>query len=1475
VQCRDDERSDPDLVAHFGRASGTLGWEDLFKKRRVVLLAEAGSGKTTEMKARDVALTAQGQASFYATVEDVGRRGLEAALKPADRACLAAWRRSERDAWFFIDSVDEAKSSGVKLRSALQAVAEGIAGAERRVHIVLSGRYTDWEFRRDLAHLNEELGIPVDQALPTPPTPDELVLSTIHREKPKEEKPNEEPIVVVMTGLDESRVRRFADGLKVQNLDGFMGQIDAANLSQFARRPLDLDWLVQFWHSHGRLGTLAEMLDICIAERLQESNLDRGRQDGLDVARATQAVERIGAALVFGRKDTVAVPDSEIDLAAEPSSLDIADVLPDWSPHDRAALLTRAVFDPATFGRARIHNDNQGVVRSYLAARWLHRLRKANLSQAGLFDLLFAETYGIKAIKPSMQETAAWLSLWDESVAREVTRRNPFLLLTAGDPATLSRQTRENLLAEVTARIATAERIPVLDTDSLRRYSRPDLADAIRKLWDKHAAHPEVQRFLLRLIWLGEIKDVGDIAAKAALGALADRRTSIVAGRSLMAAADATSKKQYAAYVKANCTALPATVVWDVLEKLFPAFLGVSDLLDILSRVDVAATDGGLGLDWHGPKLIERVNTASDVEAVLTGLLKQLGGTVAADDRQLTKREEVYLSLIAAAAHRLLVLVPVDQAPEAAITATARLGESARRSRSRRKPSGDVIEELQRSASRRRRAFWGVAEKLASHRLLGGRPIDSLWVMQMLGWSINLSVEDIDWLLADGPLRKNDHERQLALNTAMAIWRNANSLDTLRDRIAAVANTDPVMNAAYAQWINPPARPAGITKQEKEIERLQHRNVLERAKHDKSWTDFAAKVRANPAEMKNLQPTTSTTTDSKLFHLWELLNHTADADRRYALDSVAPLEPMIGKDAAEGFRLGLIAHWRAWTPMLRSARKDSELNSGRSFDCMGLAGIALEAMGNPGWASSLSAADARRAAAYASLELNGFPAWLADLARAKPAEAQDVLTQEMKAELKRPADVPRFGVLQDIARADKAVTELMAPTVLAELEATPDLPAQMLSPAIDAVLRGRRAERERLKELALARFDTVSDPAANSLYIGAAFAIDGEAATKAVFAKLDKLDPAEQPALVQRVLPHVFGRQFSDEQPVVEHLPLDSLERLVRLAYQTIRPENDNVHPAGEVFSPDWRDDAEEARSAAFGRLVNTPNRAGFDAIMRLAEVSGFPVAKERLFELAKERAEKDSESAPWAPGEAAQFENSAETEPSTPRDLQLVGLRRLADMQYDLHHDDFQQGETLAGLPNEKAVQKWTADRLKLKQGRSYSVEREVHVADENEPDIRLRAKVTDASVPTEIKVAESWTLEQLEAALTRQLCEKYLRARDARHGILLLVHLAPKPENWSDKNGKALTFAEVVAHLRKMAIAIAGSSEDAPQPEIAVLDVSQFAVAKAEKVAKAAAKTAAKQASAQRARTAGKQNAGNARRGKAATASSRSRNK
>jgi hypothetical protein len=76
----------------------------------------------------------------------------------------------------------------------------------------------------------------------------------------------------------------------------------------------------------------------------------------------------------------------------------------------------------------------------------------------------------------------------------------------------------------------------------------------------------------------------------------------------------------------------------------------------------------------------------------------------------------------------------------------------------------------------------------------------------------------------------------------------------------------------------------------------------------------------------------------------------------------------------------------------------------------------------------------------------------------------------------------------------------------------------------------------------------------------------------------------------------------------------------------------------------------------------------------------------------------------------------------------------------------------------------------------------------------------------------------------VARRAC--LVRAREARQGILLLVHQKPRSRGWPDPDtGRFLTFAEVVERLRTMAQQISGAQPDAPQPVIAVLDVSSRA--------------------------------------------------
>lgn len=177
--------------AAAGLSDGMLGWTELLARRRIVILAEAGSGKTEELTRLQ---SAAGKFAFYTTVQDVGRDGLAKGLRPADRPRLDAWRTSNEPGWLFIDSIDEAKLDNIRLKRALRQMAEGIAGGEGRAHIVLSGRHTDWEFARDARRLNEELPLPHENPAEPLPSLETLIRRVLRREAQPEPMPAEKSL---------------------------------------------------------------------------------------------------------------------------------------------------------------------------------------------------------------------------------------------------------------------------------------------------------------------------------------------------------------------------------------------------------------------------------------------------------------------------------------------------------------------------------------------------------------------------------------------------------------------------------------------------------------------------------------------------------------------------------------------------------------------------------------------------------------------------------------------------------------------------------------------------------------------------------------------------------------------------------------------------------------------------------------------------------------------------------------------------------------------------------------------------------------------------------------------------------------------------------------------------------------------------------------------------------------------------------
>lgn len=1419
----DKEVSDPELMSYLVASREALSWKDLLVKHRVVILAEAGSGKSIELSEQARLSSATGSYTFSATLQNVGRRGLEGALGKLASLKLVEWRSSEQPAWFFLDSVDEAKSNDVRLDDALKEIAYGIAGGESRAHIVLSGRHTDWEFRRDLEHLKTWIEMPPPD-LETPAVdPNELIVGVIRLDNAQNPpQPAEAPLVVVMAALDRRRVEAFANGKGVANIDAFFNSLDRFNLWAFARRPLDLGWLVEFWSTHGTFGPLEKILDLSLQQRLLEPDLQRARKDPIDSDRANKALERIGAALVLQDLRDIAVPDSGLDLGAGRPALELAEILPDWSGEHRARLISRAAFDPASAGLARLHNDNQGAVRSFLAARWLKRLMEANSSMSVVMDLLFATTYGVPLVIPSMRQTAAWLSLWSSHIAHEIVERDPRLLMDAGDPGSLKLAVRDQALKAVLRQVVDDDEFDIPDRDSLKRFALPDMVPSIRDLWLEHGGSAAAREVLLLMISLGELDSCADLAVSASFGRHSDRYTQVFSGRALMAVASNMEKRRYAEYVRDHAGTILSVLVWDAVDTLFPTVLSIDDLLAVIKSVDLTDSSDGLGIGYVGPKLAERLDSATQTERLLAGMLDGLADPVSPIAGSVYEENPI-LSTIEAVGRRLLELSASTEAPGAAIEAILRLGEwQHTRRQSSTDAETDLFSLLHATPERRRAALWRAAERFAGAEPLRGTPITSDWQIEVLGYSPGLRAEDYEWLLRDAEHRSASNERQLAVNAALRLWRQGGEPEGEFARIEVIGTIHPDVAAVIENWIRPPSQlKVEYGQLAKTMRQMQRHSDVETAKRDQSWRDFANGLRADPDQLRAIKPPAEQCIDGRLYNLWQLLDAVGKNRSRYAIDDLSMLVPMLGPAVVAALRDAFVSYWRHWSPQLRSERAANMRNTIYTIDCIGIVGVTLEAAKNPTWASELSYDNAVRAAIYATLELNGFPSWFANLAQVQPDATRDVLARSIAPELSATEVGVRCDELEKISQADMAISSLVSDQLFDFLYSKESLPSVVLRPML-RIIRSGYKDTDKLVSLLNMRFNRATAVEEESTYFAPLFELDPAQAIGTLDAKLAVLSSDNQTVLVQALLSMLFGARWGDGGVRLSNIPFLSLESLILIAYRVIRVENDNKHPSGRAYSPDMRDDAEMARGMLLKTLIDTPGRATFDAIHRLIENPEFTVGRRRMLAIARERAGNDSEREAWTSADVFAFESDSLMVPRNPFDLQRLVLRKLKDLQHDLLNSDYAQGTTVSRLPHEVDVQKWMADRLRMEQGRSYSIEREPHVVEEKEPDIRFRAKASDANVPMEIKVAESWPLKELEDALRLQLIGRYLRDRHNRYGILMLVHQKPRLKGWQATDGDWLSFEQVVSHLRHLAWLIAAESPNSPQVEIAIIDVS-----------------------------------------------------
>ena len=300
-----------------------------------------------------------------------------------------------------------------------------------------------------------------------------------------------------MLPMSHRQIERFADWRGIRDPAAFLAEIARQDARMFAGRPLDLDHLIEVWSSSGRLGTRAVQHEENISAKLKDDP-DRRDRGVLADTEARLGAERLALALALTRTRTIRSPDQTRDHRRSDGVLDAAAVLPDWTPEKRQALLRRALFDPATYGRVRFHHRS---VQEYLAAQRLRGLHEKGMPINALFRLLFTEHYGVELVFPSMRAIAAWLVLWVDAVRTELIEREPETLISNGDPDSLDLAARSALLRAFVSKYGQGDRHGLyIPFSEVHRLAHPELATVIRECWGDGPANDEVRELPLSFL---------------------------------------------------------------------------------------------------------------------------------------------------------------------------------------------------------------------------------------------------------------------------------------------------------------------------------------------------------------------------------------------------------------------------------------------------------------------------------------------------------------------------------------------------------------------------------------------------------------------------------------------------------------------------------------------------------------------------------------------------------------------------------------------------------------------------------------------------------------------------------------------------------------------------------------------------------------------------------------------------------------
>lgn len=1210
-------------LSDLGKNATTIGWDDLLRQRVTVVLGEPGSGKSYELRHQCAALREKKQFAFFVELERLINSDLESTLETNDKSLLLKWKAGKGRAYFLLDSVDESKlAKRTDFHKALNRLCNFLdQQLLARATLILSSRISEWQPQLDLAEVAHRL------RLPSSPSS--------NGSEPRTER--EEPSVVVMLPLSRKDVENFAHEMIGTNSAQFVAALHSSGAWEFARRPADVFSLIEYWKKDKKLGTLREIIEHDVTVKLREPQ-QSSHKETMPPRMVREGAACLAAAVVLCKQQQFKIPD-DTNVAEHAISADKC--LPsDWQAKQVSELLSRPIFDSATYGHIRFHHRR---LSEFLTAEWLDGHMADGCPYDRIESLFFAEVNGGRILRQSLAPIVAWLCLGDrpqnERIRKAVLESAPEVHFEFGDASSLPSLYVAAVIERWVDQHRQRKRVWIESTpESLRRLANPASASVINKIIELRDVPSDVRYELMQIIRFGKIRESIDPLIHIIGSAAESERIKQTAMATIRDAATKEQKVE-AWQVIRSLEQMSAHFGIYACETLFP-LISAADCADILKKT---VSDGNDGIfvyqiehlidnEFSPADAVEFLATISSVSEPGNdpSLLPEVGG----ESKLGRWRIAVLPALLSKA-------FSADNLDEETLPLLCKMFRRVNRHHTVGERYSEHTATLNH-ASVAHPAFRRLFVTMSVERWRSENAKDIPHSYDLFGFTslFQFVPADLDWLVELLSSRLEQEDKCIYFWICSSVAANKASSTQAKKRFRQLVQSDHDLRALRAR--------------QRHVWTIVARLIPDQFARRNIWLKIRSQILSVFEGMHQnwaLYTHRRALANGSSVQVLGAICMEIRADPSSEIPDWTKAQKKFGRGTALAAKRGCQIAWRQYRPCL--PHEEENPKECRFRVATGLTGINTLISEQPSIIEKLCDDDLELITRYGVNALNGFPDWMEALANYRPSVVSQVLSKCIAGEWQYSADrTPAYDVIAKLAARPTPLSFLALKQILARFEDG--------IPTNDAVMKHSLAICFQYPEASSSTMVRVAAIEANTLpidserfvmWICALLQFDGKAGIDILNSRLAQEARADDTML--RVCANLGDRNFSLHLLSPSFKTPHILASLIPLVYKHIRPADDHNRIGKGQFQSDMRDSASEFRDSLLAVLLESEDTHATVVLRSLLDDVPSGLQQDWLRHLLKQRLERENDLAGWSEADvrafASKYKVEAVTQPGMP----------------------------------------------------------------------------------------------------------------------------------------------------------------------------------------------------------------------------------